>query len=77
MGYYKITKVFESYWDDNEIDAYSVEEALEIAKDRDEWEEDFDYRPCVKGYWTKYNDDGDEEDSGELTAEQLSYLQQR
>lgn len=75
MGYYKITMVFESWWDDTGIDADSLEKALEIAKDRNEWEEDLSYRPCVKGYWAMIDEEGEAEDAGDLTAEQLQYLQ--
>lgn len=72
---YKITTVFESYWD-VEVDADDLDQALKVANGNKEWEEDYDYRPCVKGYWAIVDEEGEAEDAGELTPEQLSYLQQ-
>lgn len=67
---YKITKVFESYWD-IEVDADDLDQALKVANGSNEWEEDLDYRPCVKGYWAIIDEEGEAEAAGELTPEQL------
>lgn len=73
---YKITKVFETYYDAY-VEADSLEEAIEQFESDDvEWEEDYDCRPCVKGYWALLNEDGETEDDGKLTEEQLNHLQQ-
>jgi len=68
---YKITKVYETYYDAY-VEADSLEEALKVSEYANtEWEEDHDYKPCVKGYWAIVDKEGEAEDAGELTPEQL------
>lgn len=70
MAKYRLTKIYETYYD-LIVEADSLDEALKIANESDEWEEDFDYRACTKRYWALLNEDDDTEDEGELTSEQL------
>ena len=67
---YRLSKIYETYYD-LIVEADSLDEALKIANESDEWEEDFDYRACTKRTWALLNEDDDVEDDGELTSEQL------
>lgn len=67
---YRLSKIYETYYD-LIVEADSLDEALKIANESDEWEEDFDYRACIKRYWAIVDEEGETEDDGELTSEQL------
>ena len=56
---YRITEVYEQYYD-AEIEADSLEEALEVSDDEDvEWEEDYDTKIMTKKTWALLNDEGE------------------
>lgn len=63
---YRITEIYEQYFD-AEIEADSLEEALEVSDDEDvEWEEDYDTKILVKKTWSLLNDEGEVIDDGEV-----------
>jgi hypothetical protein len=73
MPKFKFTKTFESYYY-LEIDADNFEQALTIANGMNEdnaWEEDLEFTPCIRRTWAKIDADGETEEDGELTEEQL------
>ena len=70
MKTFLITKICESYHYLS-CEADDLEQAIDIAKNSDDWEEDFEYRACTKRFWAELNEDGDTEDDGVLTSEQL------
>ncbi len=63
---YRITEVYETYFD-TEIEAESVEEAIEKSEDFDtEWEEDYDTKTLVKKTWSLLNEDNEVIEDGEV-----------
>lgn len=70
MKTFRLTKIYETYYD-LEVEADDLEQAIDIAKNSDDWEEDFEMRGCTKRFWAELNEDGDTEDDGVLTSEQL------
>jgi hypothetical protein len=69
MKTFRLTKVFEVYYD-LEVEADDLDQAIDIAKNSDDWEED-DERWCTKRTWSELNEDGEVENDGVLTSEQL------
>ena len=70
MKTFRITKIYEVYYD-LECEADDLEQAIDIAKNSDDWEEDFEFRNCTKRTWSELNEDGEVEDDGVLTEEEL------
>ena len=70
MKTFRITKIYEVYYD-FECEADDLEQAIDIAKNSDDWEEDFEFRNCTKRVWAELNEDGEVKDDGVLTEEQL------
>ena len=69
MKTFRITKIYEVYYD-LVCEADDLEQAIDIAKNSDDWEEDYE-RLCTKRTWSELNEDGEVEDDGVLTSEQL------
>ena len=70
MKTFIITKIYESYHY-LECEADDLEQAIDIAKNSDDWEEHIESRKCTKRVWVELNEDGEVKDDGVLTEEQL------
>lgn len=64
MEKYRITKVYETYYDAY-VEAESLEEALKKSEDAEtEWEEDNDTRFLARTTWSLLDEDGDTLEDG-------------
>ena len=70
MKTFLITKICESYHYLS-CEADDLEQAIDIAKNSNDWEEHTESRKCTKRVWVELNEDGEVKDDGVLTEEQL------